>query len=59
MATKKVRQLIYFFKIISLIFFCLCWIRDLGWKKSRIRDKHPGSIRNTGIGEKFSMKDYL
>jgi hypothetical protein len=49
MATKKVWQHIFFHP-----FF---WIRDPGWVKIRIRDKHPGSatltkmtrIRNTGF----------
>jgi hypothetical protein len=30
-------------KFIPLLFWCCCWIRDPGWIKIGIRDKHPGS----------------
>jgi hypothetical protein len=39
-ATKKM----YENKFFSAHLFCSCfWIRDAGWVKIRIRDKHPGS----------------
>jgi hypothetical protein len=38
-ATKKVRQQIFF----TPLFCCCFWVRDSGWVKIRIRDKHPGS----------------
>ncbi len=46
-ATKKGRTT----NIFPLLFCCCCWIRDLrsgirdlGWIKTRIRDKHPGTL---------------
>jgi hypothetical protein len=45
MATKTVRQLVYFFP--SLFVVGGSWIWDPGWNKIRIQDKHPGSA--TGL----------
>jgi hypothetical protein len=40
-------------KNIFLSFFCSCLIRDSGWKKIRIRDKHPRS----GSNYRYSITD--
>ncbi len=39
MATKKYDNQFFF----TSLFCCCFWIRDPGWVKIRIRDKHPGS----------------
>jgi hypothetical protein len=45
--TKKVEQIFF-----PLLFCCCCWIRDPGWIKLRIRDKHPGSATLTNLKTK-------
>jgi hypothetical protein len=43
-ATKKDMTTNFFF---TPLFCCCFWIRDPGWVKIRIRDKHPGSATLT------------
>ncbi len=33
----------------------LMWIRDPGWKKNRIRDRHPGSATLPGYPQLFGQ----